>query len=122
MELTSFDAKKKLSDELKMRFSHNQWAINSATATIKCFLETKYEAEHLKTLQKLVRHCTRKSEFEIRDQSILTCPREILECNVLKKIKAVHTEPEMMSEKDNAMYRELIDPGSDDKCYHDDDL
>lgn len=111
----------RLSEELKMRISHNQWYINSIKATIEKFLETKYTEEHLSILAKLVKHCTRKSEAEILSQSKLTCPQNILAVDVRKRITNFNYDPEIMSEEDNAMYRELVDDADVSKKdrYHD---
>lgn len=81
-------------------------------------MATKYTKEHLTMLKKLVGHCTRKSDAEISDQSKLTCPTEILEFNVLKKLSKYDFAAELMSEEDNAEYRELVDQ-PDDQSYHD---
>lgn len=79
----------------------------------------KYSKDHLSILTKLVKHCTRKTEAEISEQSKLTCPENVLHLNVMKQVKNCNAEPAMMTAEDNEYYRELMDEGCPIDSYHD---
>lgn len=83
---------------------------------------TKYSEDFLKLSAKLVKHCALKANEEILAQSQLTCPKNILEYNVLARIKNFEIEAELMTEEENSKYRELIEEDRDGSSYHDHEI
>lgn len=83
---------------------------------------TKYSEDYLKLSAKLVKYCDLKDNNEILAQSQLTCPKNILEYNVLARIKNFEIEAAIMTEEENSKYRELIEEDRDGSSYHDHEI
>lgn len=82
-------------------------------------METKYTTNYLTIFQKLVAHCLLKNEKDILEQSLLSCPKEILEFDVCRKITNYEIIPRLMTEEDNKSLRYLVDKNLDEDSFHD---